>query len=223
MRLRIALVALVVAVALGAGCTIDAGRMMPHADASPAPPPIETPTRTIYLAPSGAGYDLVTPDGIHVKTNGQYKSEAERKAAGATIDRYWHDVRDCALGEIPSSDTELRDKLLPEFPRHLSIEIAGDWRVVEGPTTHRRMQAFPSLMKPGAWSTASREEDALYIKVVPELSGLPRQMAGEVNLWLGGNTNTLPTELSNLCARLPCYKFTYDNSPSQAWADCRSW
>ncbi len=58
----------------------------------------------------------------------------------------WRDVRECALGVIPGADTELREKLLPEFPRHLSIEIADDWSVVKGPTTHRRMQAFPSLM-----------------------------------------------------------------------------
>ena len=129
-------------------------------------------------------------------------------------------MRACALGVIPASDAELRDKLLPEFPLHFSVEIAKDWSVVEGPVTHRRQQAFPSLAKPGAWLTASREEDALYVKVVPELSGLPRQMAGELNLWLGGNTNNLPTELSNVCARLPCYRFGYNNSPSQAWTDC---
>jgi hypothetical protein len=156
-----------------------------------------------------------------VKTNGQFKTKAERKSAAATIDRYWHDLRECVLNRIALSDQELRDKLLPEFPRHLSIEIANDWRVITGPVTHRRMEAFPSLRKPGAWSTASREEEALYLKVVPELAGLSRQMAGELNLWLGGNTNNLPTELSNVCAGLPCYRFSYNNSPSQAWSNCR--
>jgi len=178
------------------------------------------PTRVTYLAPNDPSYDLVTPDGIHVKTNGQYKTDAGRKAAAATIDRYWHAVRKCALEIVPQGDTELRDKLVPEFARHLSIEIADDWQVIEGPVSHRRQQAFPSLTRPGAWATAHREEDALYIKVVPELNGLGRQMAGELNLWLGGNTNTLPTELSNLCAGVPCYRFAYDNSPSQAWDQC---
>ena len=204
-------------VAAGAiGCAIPA----PATNPTPAPPGNEAQTRPIYLAPSGAGYDLITPDGIHVKTNGQYPNEAERKAAAGTIDRYWHDVRACALGVIPASDAELRNKLLPEFPLHLSIEVAKDWRVIEGPVTHRRQQAFPSLAKPGAWSTASREENALYVKVVPELNGLSRQMAGELNLWLGGNTNNLPSELSNVCAGLPCYRFDYNNSPSQSWAAC---
>jgi len=206
---------------LAAGCAAHSVPPIPQAEqAPPAPTSIEKSTRAVYLAPSGAGYDLITPDGIHVKTNGQYPAEAERKAAAETIDRYWHDVRACALGVIPVSDAELRDKLLPEFPLHLSIEVANDWRVVEGPVTHRRQQAFPSLVKPGAWATASREEDALYVKAVPELNGLPRQMSGELNLWLGGNTNNLPGELSNVCAGLPCYRFGYDNSPSQAWADC---
>jgi hypothetical protein len=207
-------------IAIAGGCAPNLASMIPAPPQMPTPPPIENPTRRIYLAPSGPGYDLITPDGIHVKTNDQYKIEATRKSAAAAIDRYWRDVRECALGVIPSADTELREKLLPEFPRHLSIEIADDWSVVKGPTTHRRMQAFPSLRRPGAFVTASREEESLYVKVVPELTGLSRQMAGEVNLWLGGNTNTLPTELSNVCAGLPCYRFAYQNSPSEAWADC---
>jgi hypothetical protein len=177
--------------------------------------------RQMYLAPTGSGYDLITPDGIHVKTNGQYKTEEQRKSAATAIDRYWRDVRRCALEIVPQSDTQIRDKLIPEFPRHLSIEIADDWRIVEGPVTHHRMQAFPSFRRPGAFATASRTEEALYVKVVPELNGLPRQMAGELNLWLGGNTNTLPNELSNVCADLPCYRFGYNNSPSQAWNDCQ--
>ncbi len=206
-----------VAIAASAiGCAPSTGSTAANQAGSPAPA-----SRAVYLAPSGPGYDLITHDGIHVKTNGQYATEAERKAAADTIDRYWHDVRACALGVIPASDTALRDQQLPEFPLHFSVEIANQWRVVEGPITHRRQEAFPSLAKPGAWSTASREEDALYVKVVPELNGLSRQMAGELNLWLGGNTNNLPTELSNVCAGLPCYRFAYDNSPSQAWADCR--
>ena len=205
--------ALVAAVAGAIGCAAPAG--------NPTPAPAAIKPRAMYLAPSAPGYDLITPDGIHVKTNGQYHGEAEQKAAAATIDRYWHDVRACAVKVIPPSDAQLRDRLLPEFPLHLSIEIANDWRIVEGPVTHRRQQAFPSLARPGAWSTASREEDALYVKVVPELNGLPRQMAGELNLWLGGNTNNLPTELSNVCTGLPCYTFGYNNSPSQSWADCR--
>ena len=139
------------AAASAIGCAIpsSAPAAAPAADstrpASQNAAPIESASRGIYLAPSGAGYDLITPDGIHVKTNGQYPAEAERKAAAETIDRYWHDVRTCALGVILASDAELRDKLLPEFPLHLSIEVANDWRVVEGPVTHRRQQAFPSL------------------------------------------------------------------------------
>jgi hypothetical protein len=212
-------------IAMLAGCAT--GTLAAPAPIAPSPqsqsqaPPSAQPARAVYLAPSDASYELITPDGIHVKTNGQYRTEAERKAAAATIDRYWREVRQCALGVIPSEDRELRDKLLDEFPRHLSIEIAANWQLIEGPVTHRRVQAFPSLLKPGAWSTASREEDALYVKVVPELNGLSRQMAGELNLWFGGNTNTLPTELSNVCAGLPCYRFGYDNAPSQAWTVCR--
>lgn len=173
-----------------------------------------------YLAPTGLDYDLVTPSGIHVKTNGQYKNGAARKAAAAAIDRYWRDVRECVMRVIPPGDTTIAHKMLPEFPQHLSIEIADNWRIVQGPVTHRRQQAFPSERNLGALVTASREEEALYVRVVPELNGLARQMAGEVNLWFAGNTNLLPGDLSNVCADLPCHRFDYDNSPSQAWDDC---
>jgi hypothetical protein len=192
----------------------------PASGGAPAAPAVGRSVRHVYLAPNDPSYDLVTPDGIHVKTNDQYKTEAERKAAAEAIDRYWLEVRDCALQIVSPEDRELRDTLIPEFPRHLSIEIASDWQIVEGPVTHRKQQAFPSIARPGAWATASRAEEGLYVKVVPELNGLARQMAGELNLYLGGNTNTLPTELSNLCVGLPCFRFAYDNAPSQAWAYC---
>ncbi|MGH7949266.1 MAG: hypothetical protein ACREQF_08590, partial [Candidatus Binataceae bacterium] len=174
-----------------------------------------------YLSPAGFDADLITPAGIHVKTNGQYKTEETRRAAATAIDRYWDAVRRCALTVIPPTDTLIRGRLLDQFPPHLSIEIASDWQIVEGRVSRRRMQAFASLERPGAFSTARREEHALYIKVVPELNGLGPQMAGEVNLWLGGNTNALPTELSQVCAPIiPCVRFAYDNAPSQAWEKC---
>jgi len=182
--------------------------------------PIQS-ARAQYLSPAGFEADLTTPAGIHVKTNGQYKTEAARRAAAVAIDRYWDAVRRCALTVIPPTDTFIRGRLLVQFPQHLSIEIAPDWRIVEGRVSKRKMQAFASLERPGAFSTARREEEAIYIKVVPELVGLGPQMAGEVNLWLGGNTNVLPTELSQVCTPIiPCFRFAYDNAPSEAWEKC---
>jgi hypothetical protein len=176
--------------------------------------------RAQYLSPSGFNADLITPAGIHVQTNGQYKSEATKKSAAAAIDRYWDEVHRCADGVISPDERTFREKLIPEFPRHLSIEIADDWKIVEGPESHRKQQAFASDLRPGALVTARREEEALYIKVVPELNGLGRQMAGELNLWLAGNTSAMTTDLSNECSNLACYRFDYDNSPSEAWQDC---
>ena len=98
--------------------------------------------------------------------------------------------------------------------------IAPDWKVVEGPTTHRKMQAFPSIAHPGSWSTARRQEDTLYIKVVPELNGLGPQMAGMLNLWLARNLNTPVGDLPGSCSSVACVRFNYDNTPSQAWTDC---
>ena len=121
---------------------------------------------------------------------------------------------------VPPGDTLIVQKLLPEFPSHLSIEISDNWQIVEGHVTHRKQQAFPSLRKPGAFITATREEDSLMVEVVPELNGLGRQMAGAVNIWLSGHTDATSTDLSNVCAALPCYRFRYDNAPSQAWENC---
>jgi hypothetical protein len=174
----------------------------------------------MYLSPAGFKADLITPDGIHVKTNGQYKTEAQRKAAARAIDRYWDEVQKCAAEVVPPGDVYISKQLIPQFPKHLSIEIANNWQVVEGPATHRKMQAFPSFARPGTWSTARREEEALYVVVVPELNGLGQQMAGELNLWLAGNTSTMAGDLSNTCASIPCIKFAYGNSPSQAWNEC---
>ena len=93
--------------------------------------------------------------------------------------------------------------------------------MVEGPTTHRKMQAFPSLAHPGSWSTARRREDALQIVVVPELNGLGPQMVNELNLWLNKNANVPPTvDLVSACASVACVRFNYDNAPSQAWSQC---
>jgi hypothetical protein len=164
--------------------------------------------------------DLVTSAGFKVKTNGQYKTEAQMKAAAAAIDRYWIEIRDCATTALQTSGTTNAPQLVADFPSHLSIEIANTWKVVEGPTTHRRMQAFPSLARPGGWSTARREEDELYILVVPELNGLGPQMAGELNLWLSRQT-TLMTDVASTCASLPCLRFSYNNAPSQAWNECK--
>jgi hypothetical protein len=172
-----------------------------------------------YLSPEGFDADLITPAGIHVRTNGQYKTPAAMKSAAAAIDEYWREVDKCVNGLLGPADIQFRG-LVPEFPRHLSIEIASDWKIVVGPQSHRKMQAFPSETRPGAWVTARREEEALYIKVVPELNGLGRQMAGELNLWVAGNTSALQTDLSNECSNPGCFRFNYDNSPSQAWEDC---
>ena len=163
--------------------------------------------------------DLVTPAGFKVKTNGQYKTEAQIKAAADAIDRYWSEIQKCATAAMQTSGNADDEKLLPEFPTHLSIEIANTWKVVEGPTTHRRMQAFPSLVRRGGWSTARREEDELYILVVPELNGLGPQMAGELNLWLSRQT-TLLTDIASTCSSVPCLRFAYNNTPSQAWNEC---
>jgi hypothetical protein len=181
---------------------------------------IPRPTRAQYLSPNGFNADLITPAGIHVQTNGQYKTEATKKSAAAAIDRYWDEVHRCADGVISPDERTFREKLIPEFPRHLSIEIANDWKIVEGPQSHRKLEAFASDLRPGAFVTARREEEALYIKVVPELSGLGRQMAGELNLWLAGNTSATATDLSNACSDLACFRFDYDNAPSEAWQNC---
>jgi hypothetical protein len=171
------------------------------------------------VSPAKFTADLVTPAGFKVKTNGEYKTEEQRKAAAAAIDRYWSEVSKCGTGAVDAPGADNAAQLIAEFPSHLSIEIANTWKVVEGPITHRRMQAFPSLARPGTWSTARREEDELYILVVPELNGLGQQMAGELNLWLSRQI-TLMSSLANACSSLPCIRFTYNNAPSQALNEC---
>lgn len=171
------------------------------------------------VSPEKFTADLVTPAGFKVNTNGQYKTEEQRQAAAAAIDRYWSEVSKCATGAVNAPGSDNAPQLIAEFPSHLSIEIANTWTMVEGPTTHRRMQAFPSLARPGTWSTARREEDELYILVVPELNGLGQQMAGELNLWLSGQI-TLMSNLATACSSVPCVKFAYNNTPSQAFNEC---
>ena len=181
----------------------------------------EVGKRPLELSSSEFAADLVTPTGIRVKTNGQYKTEASKKAAADAIDRYWGEVRNCAVRVEPASDSDVSG-LIEEFPRHLAVEIANNWKVVEGPTTHRRMQAFPSIAHPGAWSTARRQEDALFIVVVPELNGLAPQMVSELNLWLMKNANVPPTaDLIKACSAIACVRFNYNNLPSQAWNECK--
>ncbi len=183
--------------------------------------PAEVGKRPLELSSSEFAADLVTPAGIRVKTNGQYKTEDVRKAAAVAIDRYWGEVRACTVGVERPGDTDVGD-LVEEFPRHLAVEISDNWKVVEGPTTHRRMQAFPSLAHPGTWSTARRQEDALYIVVVPELNGLGPQMVNELNLWLMKNANVPPTaDLLSACASVACVRFNYNNAPSQVWNECK--
>lgn len=182
--------------------------------------PAEAGKRPLELSPTEFAADLITPAGIRVKTNGQYKTETARNAAALAIDRYWNEVRTCAAIAEPPGDTDVRD-LMDEFPRHLAVEIANNWKVVEGPTTHRRMQAFPSIARRGTWSTARRQEDALYIVVVPELNGLGQQMVSELNLWLTKNANVPPPgDLPSACASVVCVRFNYNNAPSQAWNEC---
>jgi hypothetical protein len=183
-------------------------------------PPAEVGKRPLELSPTEFQADLIAPAGIRVKTNGQYKTEATRKAAALAIDRYWNEVHTCAAIVEPPGDTDV-SYLTDEFPRHLAVEIANNWKVVEGPATHRRMQAFPSIARPGSWSTARRQEDALYIVVVPELNGLGAQMVNELNLWLMNNANVPPTaNLIGACASVACVRFNYNNAPSQAWNEC---
>jgi hypothetical protein len=199
------------------GCPTESS-YYPENNAGPA---AEVGKRPLELSSTEFTADLVTPLGIRVKTNGQYKTEAARKAAALAIDRYWGEVRACAAGVEPSGDTDVSD-LIEEFPRRLAVEIANNWKVVEGPTTHRRMQAFPSLEHKGSWSTARRQQDALYIVVVPELNGLGPQMVGELNLWLNKNANVRPTaDLVGACESVGCVRFNYNNSPSQAWNECK--
>ena len=184
--------------------------------------PAQIGKRPLELTPAEFALDLVTPAGIRVKTNGQYKTEAARHAAALAIDRYWNEVRSCAAGVERPGDMDVRD-LTDEFPRYLAVEIANNWKVVEGPTTHRRTQAFPSIARKGSWSTARRREDALYIEVVPELSGLGPQMASELNLWLMTNASVPPTaDLVAACASVACVRFNYNNAPSQAWSECKN-
>lgn len=183
--------------------------------------PAEVGKRPLELSPTEFALDMVTPAGIRVKTNGQYKTEAARNAAALAIDRYWNEVRSCAAGVERPGDMDVHD-LTDEFPRHLAVEIANNWKVVAGPTTHRRMQAFPSIARPGSWSTARRQEDALYIVVVPELNGLGPQMVNELNLWLMKNANVPPTaDLVGACASVACVRFNYNNAPSQTWNECK--
>ncbi len=180
----------------------------------------EVGKRALVLSTSEFAADMVTPLGIRVRTNGQYKTDASRKTAALAIDRYWNEVRACAAGVEPSGDTDING-LIDEFPRQLAVEIAGNWKVVEGPTTHRRMQAFPSIEHKGSWSTARRRPDALYIVVVPELNGLGPQMVNELNVWLNKNANVTPTaDLVSACGSVACVRFNYNNAPSQAWNQC---
>ena len=190
-----------------------------------APPDQEPPSPSSGLPvalkpgfPAGFKADLITTAGISVQTNGQYKTAAQRQAAAAAIDRYWNEVRECALGKVQSGD--MTNTLIPQFPGRLAIEIANDWKVVEGPTTHHRMQAFPSRARPGAWSSARRSEDSIYIVVVPELIGLGEQMAGALSLWLAANTHTAGFDLAETCGGVACIRFAYANSPSQSWDEC---
>jgi hypothetical protein len=169
------------------------------------------------MPPPGFKPDLITPDGISVQTNGQYKTEAERKAAAAAINKYWADLEKCAATALGAGDAV---DAMREFPGHLSIEIANNWKVVEGPTTHRKTQAFPSLAHPGSWSMGLGKPDDVYILVVPELNGLGPQMVAELDWWLKRDTATPPIELSKECPALPCHRFYYDNAPSQAWNEC---
>jgi hypothetical protein len=181
----------------------------------------EVGKRPLELSSSEFAADMVTPTGIRVKTNEQYKTDASKKAVADAIDRYWGEVRACAVGVEPPGDTDVGG-LIEEFPHHLAVEIADNWKVVEGPATHRKMQAFPSIAHPGTWSTARRQEDALYIVVVPELNGLGPQMVNQLNLWLMKNANVPPTaDLVNACGSVACLRFNYNNLPSQAWNECQ--
>jgi len=85
--------------------------------------PAEVGTRPLMLSNSEFAADMVTPLGIRVKTNGQYKTDASRKTVALAIDRYWNEVRTCATGAEPPSDTDVHD-LIDEFPRFLTVEIA---------------------------------------------------------------------------------------------------
>jgi hypothetical protein len=216
MRLNpVASLALTISIALSACGTVEQSTSYyPLSDRTAA-----VGRNALDVPPAKFSADLLTPGGFRVKTNGQYKTAQQRKAAAAAIDRYWSEVRKCATDAMQAGGAANAAQLTAEFPSHLSIEIANTWKVVEGPTTHRRMQAFPSLARPGTWSTARREEGELYIAVVPELNGLGPQMAGELNLWLSAQM-TMTTDLANACSSVACIRFSYNNAPSQAWSEC---
>ena len=172
------------------------------------------------LSNSEFAADMVTPWGFASRPTASTRPTPRGRPSRWRSTRYWNEVRTCAIGAEPPSDTDVHD-LIDEFPRYLAVEIANNWKVVEGPTTHRRMQAFPSVAHPGSWSTARRREDALQIVVVPELNGLGPQMVNELNLWLNKNANVPPTvDLVSACASVACVRFNYDNAPSQAWSQC---
>src|ERR1700730_10084896 len=90
----------------------------------------EVGKRTLELSSSEFAADMVSPTGIRVKTNGQYKTDASKKAAADAIDRYWGEVRACAVGAEPPGDTDVSG-LIEEFPHRLAVEIADNWKVVE--------------------------------------------------------------------------------------------
>jgi hypothetical protein len=215
-----------VRVAIRCGCAIALALALVGCAESTYYPQNQTGTeaevgkRPLVLSSQEFTADMVTPLGIRVKTNGQYTTEASKKTVALAIDRYWGEVRACALKVEPPGDSDVTG-LIDEFPRQLAVDISSNWKVVEGPTSHRRMQAFPSLAHPGSWSTARRREDAIYVEVVPELNGLGPQMVNELNLWLNKYAAVTPTaDLVGACAKVPCLRFNYNNAPSQAWNQC---
>jgi hypothetical protein len=211
----IAPMALMLAIALSAcGTEVQTTTYYPLTDKT-AP----SGKNALDVSPAKFTADLVTPAGFKVKTNGQYKTDEEKRAAATAIDRYWSEISKCATGAVNAPGSDNPSQLIAEFPTHLSIEIANTWKIVEGPITHRRMQAFPSLARPGTWSTARREQDELYILVVPELNGLGQQMSRELNLWLSAQI-TLMDNLATTCSSVPCIRFSYNNTPSQAFNEC---
>src|SRR5580658_2156433 len=77
-----------------------------------------TPTgkNALDVSPAKFTPDLVTPAGFKVKTNGQYKTDAEKKAAAAAIDRYWSEVSKCASGAVNAPGADNPSQLIAEFP-----------------------------------------------------------------------------------------------------------
>jgi len=147
--------------------------------------PAEVGKRPLELSSSEFAPDLVTATGIRLKTKRAVQDRRVEEGGGrcgrSLLGARFALVRS---GSEPANDADVSG-LIEEFPRHLAVEIANNWKVVEGPTTHRRMQAFSlDCASRGNGPRRVGRRMRFYIVVVPELNGLGPQMVNELNLWL---------------------------------------